>query len=56
VLANEVDYLKKLNNSFKQKYTSKVDNDAKQYLNEGIKKSYINGKNVTQTEISQVNS
>ena len=54
VLAEEVDYLKKLNNSFHNKYVLKNDKDINQSCHEGRIKFFIKDKKMTKVQKPKV--
>ena len=55
MLAEEVDYLKKLNNSFIKKYVLKNDKDINQSCHEGRIKFSIKDKKMTKGQKPKVN-
>ena len=55
MLAEEVDYLKKLNNSFIKKYVLKNDKDINQSCHEGRIKFSIKDKKMTKVQKPKVN-
>ena len=55
MLAEEVDYLKNLNNSFIKKYVSKNYKDTNRNYNEGRIKSYIKENKITAIQKPKVN-
>ena len=54
MLAEEVDYLKKLNNSFHNKYVLKNDKDINQSCHEGRLKFFIKDKKMTKVQKPKV--